>query len=112
MFSKERIVVFCDGDFWHGRNLTERLAKLSRGHNASYWVAKIERNAARDRLQTKALQAGGWTVLRFWETDILRDVARIADRVCCVLTAARKRNYTGGRSASITQASSKQPATP
>src|SRR5687768_8023193 len=36
-----RVAVFCDGDFWHGRGLKSRLAKLGRGHNADYWVSKI-----------------------------------------------------------------------
>lgn len=85
VFMKKRVAIFCDGDFWHGRNLTLRFGKLSRGHNAQYWVAKLQRNVERDRQQVEALEATGWTVLRFWETDILRDAAEIAERVAGVL---------------------------
>src|SRR5271166_5592080 len=44
VFTKQRVVVFCDGDFWHGRDLEKRLADLAAGHNATYWLAKVQRN--------------------------------------------------------------------
>src|SRR4051812_33021234 len=37
-FRSARVVVFCDGDFWHGKDLEARLARLANGHNAPYWV--------------------------------------------------------------------------
>lgn len=74
VFPCHRVVVFCDGDFWHGRDLEARVAKLERGHNAAYWVAKIRRNVERDRRQDQALTTAGWHVLRLWEGDIVRDV--------------------------------------
>jgi DNA mismatch endonuclease (patch repair protein) len=73
VLTKHKIVVFCDGDFWHGRNLVERLKRLEGGHNAAYWVAKIQRNVERDRRNDAELRAAGWVVLRFWERDILKD---------------------------------------
>jgi DNA mismatch endonuclease (patch repair protein) len=81
VFRRARVVVFCDGDFWHGRRWRQRLEKLSRGANAPYWTAKIAANVARDRRNTRELQRMGWTVVRLWETDILRDVERSAERV-------------------------------
>jgi DNA mismatch endonuclease, patch repair protein len=48
-FLRARVLVFCDGDFWHGRDLEKRIERLKRGHNAPYWVAKIAGNVARDR---------------------------------------------------------------
>src|SRR5215471_77051 len=48
VFPKHSVVVFCDGDFWHGRDLDMRLTKLTHGHNAAYWVAKVEANVDRD----------------------------------------------------------------
>ena len=66
-----RFVVFVDGDFWHGRHWKQRRAKLAGGSNAAYWVPKIEGNIARDRRVTRSLRTDGWTVLRFWETDLL-----------------------------------------
>lgn len=81
IFKRARVVIFCDGDFWHGRHWRSRKAKLSRGANAPYWLAKIEANIQRDRRRTRELQKLGWTVLRFWETDILRDAQTVADSV-------------------------------
>ena len=58
------------------RDLSRRL-----GHNATYWLAKVQRNVERDRRQTGALEASGWTVLRFWETDILCRTGYVADQI-------------------------------
>lgn len=85
VFRRARVAVFADGDFWHGRDLGTRLAKLEQGHNASYWLAKIECNASRDRRIDAELSALGWTVLRFWETDIKRDLQNIADQIAAVV---------------------------
>jgi len=67
VFVRARLAVFCDGDFWHGRNLEQRLAKLAGGHNAAYWVKKVQTNVDRDARNVAALVAAGWRVLRFWE---------------------------------------------
>jgi len=100
VFVKQRVAVFCDGDFWHGRDLEHRIEKLARGHNAAYWTAKVQRNVERDRQNTSALYAAGWTVLRFWETDVLRETRMVADRI--VETLAKGSPYRrAARNASI-----------
>lgn len=91
VLAKHRLVVFCDGDFWHGRNLEARLAKLEGGHNAAYWVKKISRNAERDRAHDAQLRAAGWRVLRLWEGEILRDVEGAATRVLDAATPSDRR---------------------
>jgi len=73
VFARPRIIVFCDGDFWHGRYWRQLKMQLARRHNAAYWLAKIGRNRERDRKNTDLLKRQGWMVLRFWETDIQRD---------------------------------------
>ncbi len=78
VFARARVVVFCDGDFWHGRDLASRLQKLSRGHNAPYWMEKVRTNVARDARNQVALESDGWLVLRAWESDILRDATAVA----------------------------------
>ncbi len=82
--TKAKVAVFCDGDFWHGHNwvirglpsLEEELSQYS-----EYWRQKILSNVDRDNKTTATLEAEGWTVLRFWESDIKADVARCADIV-------------------------------
>lgn len=85
VFAAAKVAVFCDGDFWHGRDWRKRRRKLERGHNPEYWIAKIKRNMERDRANSLALQLAGWNVLRFWETDILRDPDAIADRIIAAI---------------------------
>jgi DNA mismatch endonuclease (patch repair protein) len=85
VFPRARIAVFCDGDFWHGRDWESRQRKLSQGTNSEYWLAKIQRNMERDRQNDRQLQEMGWTVLRFWESQIRSDMARVARTVLGVL---------------------------
>src|SRR5947207_3063601 len=81
VFSKQRLVVFCDGDFWHGRSWRSRRKRLQAGHNAEYWTTKIATNMRRDRRINRSLQQLGWTVLRVWESAIRHDSDAIADAI-------------------------------
>ena len=75
VFVTPRIVVFCDGDFWHGNNWRirgyERLEDdFKNSLNSEWWITKIKRNMERDARVNENLKKDGWTVLRFWESDI------------------------------------------
>lgn len=70
---RKKIAVFIDGDFWHGRRLTETLRK--RGLN-DFWTQKIINNVSRDVRQRSDLAEKGWSVLSVWETDLLRKRTR------------------------------------
>jgi DNA mismatch endonuclease, patch repair protein len=78
VFPRERVAVFCDGDFWHGRHWRRLSSKLQVGANASYWTQKIKTNRSRDRRVVRLLRKKGWTVIRIWETDIRQDPERAA----------------------------------
>jgi DNA mismatch endonuclease (patch repair protein) len=80
-FLAARVAVFCDGDFWHGRDWTTLSEKLQDGTNAPYWLAKIKSNMERDLRITALLEDQGWVVLRFWETDIITKPMEIAEQV-------------------------------
>jgi DNA mismatch endonuclease (patch repair protein) len=86
VFFRARVAVFCDGDFWHGRDWILRKAKLEGGTNARYWIAKIASNVERDARNTAALQVAGWLVIRLWETDIRRDPTAAAELIRRALT--------------------------
>lgn len=92
VFLRARVAVFCDGDFWHGRNWERVSEKLKNGTNAEYWVAKIARNIERDTHNTQLLEQQGWHVIRVWETDINRDVIQIATAIKEVVDTRRKSN--------------------
>lgn len=81
VFPGPRLAVFCDGDFWHGKDWEERRRKLAEGSNPAYWIAKIERNRERDRETTRKLEEQGWAVLRYWESDIHGDPEAVAEEI-------------------------------
>lgn len=85
---RQKIAVFVDGDFWHGRNWLELQEKLRHRANPDYWVAKIDYNRARDLEQTKALEDLGWTVLRMWETEVKKDPGAAAEKVLAAKEAS------------------------
>lgn len=89
VFPREKVAVFADGDFWHGRNLAQRLARLAKGHNSEYWIRKLQSNIARDRRVRRQLNALGWRVIRVWESDIHSKVERVANRIVRVVTVPR-----------------------
>ena len=89
VFVRRQIAVFCDGDFWHGRKWTIRKKRLAGGSNADYWVAKIEANIARDRRHRSELRRAGWRIIRLWESDILRNPERVAERVADALASEK-----------------------
>ncbi len=76
-FIGRKIAVFCDSEFWHGYNWGER-KKDFKSHQ-EFWIPKIERNMQRDIEVTEKLQSEGWTVLRFWGSDIKKNVNGCAD---------------------------------
>lgn len=65
-FSRQRVVVFVDGCFWHGCGKHLRLPK----NNHEYWQQKISRNINRDKITKRTLSRGGWKVLRVWEHEL------------------------------------------
>ena len=77
VITKYKIAVFCDGNFWHGKELQKRPIK----HNSSYWNEKIRRNVERDLENTIELRDNGWIVLRFWEDDIQNNLPNCIDYV-------------------------------
>lgn len=74
-----RIAIFCDGEFWHGRNWESK--KKDHKSNCEFWYAKIERNIQRDKEVNERLKAEGWKVFRFWETEITREPDKCLSRI-------------------------------
>ncbi|MCS7085731.1 MAG: very short patch repair endonuclease [Bacteroidia bacterium] len=98
-FMTLKIAVFCDGDFWHGRNWHER--KHDHKSNQAFWHRKIESNMERDRRVNAALESAGWTVLRFWGSDIEKNAQACAQKVAQVVAAKRKKVRPAFRGPSV-----------
>ncbi len=76
VFRRCRLAVFIDGEFWHGRRISEWRRKLS-----GFWREKIEGNRRRDRRVDRALRARGWSVLHLWAEKVESDPERCLRRV-------------------------------
>lgn len=97
VFPKNRVAVFVDGCFWHGcpRHAT------SPQNNREFWVRKIRRNVARDRLVTRTLRSQGWRVLRIWQHDLKRPHEKgCVRRIAMALGASMICSTTNAMSAS------------
>jgi DNA mismatch endonuclease (patch repair protein) len=91
---KYKIVIFIDGDFWHGndwkkRHFPSQEALLSSYSN--YWQKKIRRNIARDIEVNKYYKKNGWTILRFRASETEKKLNK------CIIKTIKKideiRNY-------------------
>ncbi|NOZ34821.1 MAG: very short patch repair endonuclease [Chlorobi bacterium] len=71
VFNKYKIAVFCDSEFWHGKNWETKKYEIK--SNRDFWYKKIERNIERDVEVNTKLKKEGWTVLRFWGQEILKN---------------------------------------
>ena len=68
--TKYRIAVFCDSEFFHGKDWEQLKPRLMKGDNGEFWVKKIGRNREHDEKVNRELKALGWVVIRFWGDDI------------------------------------------
>lgn len=95
VFTKYHLVVFCDGDYWHGHNWAIRGLNSLEEELAGYtdfWRTKILRNIARDEEVNQALRTLGWMVIRLWESDIRSDLDGCVRTVKEALFAAKVEN--------------------
>lgn len=67
VFPRLKRVIEVNGCFWHMHDCGRCRIPSSR---RDYWIAKIERNAARDKRTRRELRKLGWKVLVLWECEI------------------------------------------
>ena len=70
--TKYKLAIFCDSEFFHGKDWEVLKPKVEKGNNGEYWVRKIQDNIERDSEIDKRLLFMGWTVIHFWGKDILK----------------------------------------
>jgi len=76
---KYHIVIFCDGEFWHGKDW--KIKKLKIQSNRYYWIPKIEHNISRDEKINRILLHLGWTVIRFWGVEIRKNLTGCVNEI-------------------------------
>lgn len=86
-FTRWHVAVFIDGCFWHGHP-----DFFTPGKSGAYWDAKIARTQERDRQVNDALRTASWTVVRFWDFEVERDIDGCVGRVLAALAEARAPN--------------------
>lgn len=74
VLTKYKIAVFCDSEFFHGKDWEVLKPRLEKGTNSRFWISKIARNRERDDEVNKQLLFQGWTVIRFWGKEITKNV--------------------------------------
>ena len=79
--TRYRIAIFVDGDFWHAKGHQEHPGEQITS-NQEYWQKKLKRNVERDKEVNDELTDMGWLVLRFWESDIKKNLQKCVDIVC------------------------------
>ena len=72
VLTKYKIAIFCDSEFFHGKDWDKLKVRLEKGQHPEYWLKKITRNMVRDAENNEKLVSLGWTVLHFWGQDILK----------------------------------------
>lgn len=78
--TKQKIVIFIDGDFWHARGHQDHPGEQVNS-NKEYWQKKLSRNVEHDKEVNDELTELGWVVLRFWESDIKKDLSAIIQKI-------------------------------
>lgn len=70
VLTKYRIAIFCDSEFFHGKDWPELKAHLLKGNNSDFWISKIHKNIDRDAEVDRKLKYEDWIVIRFWGSYI------------------------------------------
>jgi DNA mismatch endonuclease (patch repair protein) len=73
VLTKYKIAIFCDGEFFHGKDWEILKPRLEKSNNSEFWISKISGNRERDSEINKKLLFMGWTVIRFWGNDIKKN---------------------------------------
>lgn len=82
IFPKQKVAIFCDGDFWHGKNYNK-----DKKNYTLFWIEKIQINKQRDAKVNKKLKKEGWQVIRFWKSQILKNPDDCIKKIVVMLKA-------------------------
>lgn len=92
VLAKYHIAIFCDSEFFHGKDWPELKKKILKSNNSEYWYRKIKRNMKRDNEVNRTLNDEGWRVLRLWGKDIKKNLEKCL-RVIDEAVLDAKRQY-------------------
>ena len=76
VFTKLKVAVFIDGDFWHGYRFS-----LWKNDLTPSWQNKISETRKRDQKNFTRLRRQGWKVIRIWQHEIKKDLDKVINRI-------------------------------
>lgn len=88
VWSRQRVVLFVDGCFWHGHTCKRNLTPKT---NSEKWHEKISGNRKRDTRIRRKLRGQGWKVMRIWECQLTKRPTACLRRIQTVLKSAQKK---------------------
>lgn len=80
VLTRQKIAIFIDGDFWHARGYKDTPGEQV-ATNQDFWKKKLARNVERDREVNDELTEAGWLILRFWESDIKKNLSGCIEEI-------------------------------
>lgn len=96
VLTKHKIAVFCDSEYFHGKDWDSLLPRLQRGNNPEFWIRKISGNIERDRMVNRKLTDMGWRVVRFWGNDIKKHPDECVEEIISLIDnpqGVKEKNY-------------------
>jgi DNA mismatch endonuclease (patch repair protein) len=81
VFPDKKVVVFIDGDFWHGYRFPSW-----KNTQSLFWQEKIGKTRLRDKRNFRKLRLMGWTVIRIWQHEVKKKLEKSIDRIIAALT--------------------------
>ncbi|OGU60113.1 MAG: very short patch repair endonuclease [Ignavibacteria bacterium GWF2_33_9] len=87
---KHKLAIFCDSEFWHGFNWSEK--KKEHKSNINYWHKKIERNIERDKEVNEFLEQNGWIIIRFWGKEIEKNPNACANKAEEIINGIKRKD--------------------
>lgn len=90
-FKRIKLAIFIDGDFWHGRDWERKKGTIKT--NQAFWEQKIERNIERDREVNAFLKMQRWTVLRFWASDVTKNLEMVLGKIEKTIVMLKTNKY-------------------
>lgn len=87
VFPKEKIAIFVDGEYWHGKNFRKWKDQLS-----EFWLEKIGANIKRDRAIRRQLRKDGWQIFRVWGRDLVRESDKYVLKIYSLISKSRNRS--------------------
>ncbi len=78
---KYKTVIFVDSCFWHGCKKHGSIPVT----RSKFWTEKIIKNKTRDKKVSRYYRECGWSTLRIWEHDILKNKEIILSQIIKIL---------------------------